>query len=169
MAVKYLYEGWERHNRQLHQRIPELPPSILDFRPAPEAWPVWAIVAHLAGARVYWLCGVFKEPGLESVTFSSASGEGWEDHLDVPRGALELAGAIDASWRIVNGCLERWTPAMLSETFPRQGASGMQSHSRASVLTRLVSHDAYHAGEVSLVLGMHGLPAIDLWPPASSS
>jgi hypothetical protein len=32
---------------------------------------------------------------------------------------------------------------------------------------RLITHDAYHTGEISLVLGMHGLPEIDLWRPAS--
>jgi hypothetical protein len=31
------------------------------------------------------------------------------------------------------------------------------------VLLRLITHDAYHCGEISLVLGSHGLGAIDLW------
>jgi hypothetical protein len=29
----------------------------------------------------------------------------------------------------------------------------------------LLSHDAYHSGEASLLLGMHGLEPIDLWRP----
>jgi hypothetical protein len=27
----------------------------------------------------------------------------------------------------------------------------------------MLSHDAYHAGEINLALGNHGLTAIDLW------
>ncbi len=38
-----------------------------------------------------------------------------------------------------------------------------QRHGRASVLNRLCSHDAFHAGEISQLLGRHGLPPIDLW------
>ena len=36
-------------------------------------------------------------------------------------------------------------------------------HTRQSVLFRLVTHDAYHTGEMSLDLGSHGLGEIDLW------
>jgi hypothetical protein len=28
---------------------------------------------------------------------------------------------------------------------------------------RLLTHDSFHAGEISMVLGTHGLPQIDLW------
>jgi hypothetical protein len=28
---------------------------------------------------------------------------------------------------------------------------------------RLLTHDAYHAGEISQALGMHGLQEVDLW------
>ena len=30
---------------------------------------------------------------------------------------------------------------------------------------RMLTHDAYHAGELSQTLGIHGLPQIDLWRP----
>jgi hypothetical protein len=45
----------------------------------------------------------------------------------------------------------------------------VQVHTRASVLNRLFSHDAFHAGEISQLLGLHGIGSIDLWrrlPPA---
>ncbi len=31
---------------------------------------------------------------------------------------------------------------------------------------RLLSHDAFHTGEISQLLSMHGLPEIDLWRPS---
>ena len=36
-------------------------------------------------------------------------------------------------------------------------------HSRGSILNRLLSHDAFHAGEISQLLGVHALPPIDFW------
>ena len=44
------------------------------------------------------------------------------------------------------------------------GACGrIQIHTRQSVLMRLITHDAYHCGEVSQTLGGHRLGEIDLW------
>jgi hypothetical protein len=36
-------------------------------------------------------------------------------------------------------------------------------HTRRSILLRLLSHDAFHSGEISQLLGANGLPPIDLW------
>jgi hypothetical protein len=54
---------------------------------------------------------------------------------------------------------------MLGESFSREVDGQPQSHTRTSVLQRLFSHDAYHCGELSQTLGIHGLPQIDLWRP----
>ena len=54
---------------------------------------------------------------------------------------------------------------MLADELQREGSSGLQVHTRASVLQRLFSHDAYHCGELSQTLGILGLPQVDLWPP----
>jgi hypothetical protein len=52
---------------------------------------------------------------------------------------------------------------MLDETIERRYADTIQRHSRASILQRLLTHDAYHCGELSQTLGIRGLPQIDLW------
>jgi hypothetical protein len=52
----------------------------------------------------------------------------------------------------------------LERTFPRTRADGVKLlHSRASILNRLITHDAFHSGEISQLLGSNGLPGIDLW------
>jgi hypothetical protein len=56
---------------------------------------------------------------------------------------------------------------MLGETFTRDRAGQIQLHTRQSVLTRLVMHDAFHCGEISLLLGTHGLASMDPWEPIS--
>jgi hypothetical protein len=88
---------------------------------------------------------------------------GWEDDLDHPRSTEELVGALDTTWAIVEGCLDRWTPATLAETVTRRYGDRTQVHSRSSILQRLLTHEAYHCGELSQTLGIAGLPQIDLW------
>jgi hypothetical protein len=165
MSVAAIYEGWPKVQNHLVARLPSLTPDQLALKASPDGWPVWALISHLAGSRVYWLCHVLKEPGVDKTPFADPNGDGWEDHLDHPRRAEELLSAVESSWKIVESCLERWTPEMLGEVFTRDFYGTLQRHSRHSVLTRLVMHDSFHSGEVSLLLGMHGLPSLDPWEP----
>ncbi|HEY3194035.1 MAG TPA: DinB family protein [Candidatus Dormibacteraeota bacterium] len=162
-----IFEGWHRTQAHLIHRVPKLEPQELQLRASPEGWPIWAIVSHLAGARVYWLCGVLKERGAETTPFRDPLGEGWEDRLDVPRQSGELMFAVESSWQIIESCLARWTPKMLGEAFIRVRDGDVQKHTRQSVLTRIVMHDAFHCGEVSILLGTHGFASMDPWEPIS--
>jgi uncharacterized damage-inducible protein DinB len=158
------YGEWRVCNERLIAAIRPLSPTQLRFRPAPHLWPAWASAAHLAGTRVYWVCGVLREPGAETTPFIDPStGEGWEDHQDTPRDAPDLVFALEASWRVVEGALSRWTAEQLTDEFRRESRGGTQIHTRRSVIMRMITHDAYHAGDISEILGMQGLPEIDLW------
>lgn len=161
------YGQWRAYNDRLVGAIRSLTDEQLKLRARPNYWPIWAIAAHTAGGRVYWLCGVFKESGAETTPFTDPlSGYGWEDDESTPRGSKELVAALESSWAIVERCLERWTPSMLGEEFTREMNGKVQKHTRQSVLMRLITHEAYHNGEISLVLGTHGLTEIDVWRPA---
>lgn len=119
-----------------------MPAEDLALRPSHDHWPIWAIAAHTAAARVFWLCSVLGEPGAETTPFTDPTGLGWEDEPDVPRSADDLVGAWSLTWAVVEACLERWTPAMLDQAFRREGRSGQQVHTRQSVLLRLITHEA---------------------------
>lgn len=169
MSIRRFYDRWPQYNRRLTEVVGAMSDAELAIRPSPEGWPIWATVGHTAGARVYWLCGVAGEPGAETTPFpDSLSGEGWEDDLDRPRGAAELVLALDTTWAIVDRVLDEWTPELLDEPVERSFGGGQQSHSRASILQRLLTHEAYHCGELSQTLGIHGLTQVDLWPPGST-
>ena len=118
---------------------------------------------HTAAVRPYWLCHIFKEPGAERTPFNDPGGDGWEDDLTHPREAGELVSALQSTWTIVEDCLDRWTPAMLQDEFHREINGQVQLHTRQSVLMRLLTHDAYHCGEIAQTLGMHGLQEVDIW------
>ncbi|HKV32465.1 MAG TPA: DinB family protein [Candidatus Dormibacteraeota bacterium] len=158
------YGGWQFVQERLVQRIAALSLEQLQLRPSPDLWPIWAITAHTAGARVYWLCHIFKEPGAERNRFVSPTGEGWEDDPTHPRRASELVSALESSWSVIQDCLDRWTPEMLQEKFPRESRGAIQIHTRQAVLMRLITHDAYHSGEISATLGMNRLDELDIWP-----
>ena len=165
MSIRRFYDRWPQYNRRLTEIVGAMTAGQLAIRPSPERDPIWATVGHTAGARTYWLCGVLGEPGAETTPWPEASGEGWEDDLDHPRTASELVWALDSTWAIVDGCLDRWTLELLDETVERHSGDRVQIHSRSSILQRLLTHEAYHCGELSQTLGIHGLPQIDLWRP----
>jgi uncharacterized damage-inducible protein DinB len=162
-SVAPFYNGWRFAQDRLAQRIGELSLEQLQLRAAPHLWPIWAIAAHSAGARVYWLCQVFKEPGAERTPFNDPNGEGWEDDLAHLRAASDVVAALQSTWTIVEDCLTRWTPAMLQDEFHREREGQIQIHTRQGVLMRLLTHDAYHIGEINQTLGMHGLKDMYIW------
>lgn len=158
-----LYPDWPQYADRLSGAVRDLTTTQLAHRAGPGHGPIWALAAHVAGGRVFWLCGVFGVPGAETTPFTDPFGPGWEDDEARPRSGTELAWALDASWQIVADCLATWSPDDLTLTAERRTGSGVQLHTRGSVLNRLLSHDAFHAGEISQLLGVHDLPPIDLW------
>ncbi|HEX5451750.1 MAG TPA: DinB family protein [Candidatus Limnocylindrales bacterium] len=171
MSLTAFYGHWRIYNRLFAAAIRGMDPAELQLQadvadPSTAAhWPIWAIAAHTAGARVYWLCVRAGEPGLERAAFVDArTGEGWEDDLSKPRSADEVADALQLSWSVIDGAIDRWTPEMLAEPIAVESSQGLVHHTRESILIRLLMHDAYHVGEIALIQGIHGRAQLDLWP-----
>lgn len=166
MSIRAFYDRWPQYNLRLTEVVAAMTDEQLAIRPSPERWPIWATVGHAACARAYWLCGVLEEPGAETTPWPDAlAWDGWEDHLDHPRTATELVWALDSTWAVVDRVLDTWEPSMLPEEVERSFGDNVQLHSRSSILQRLLTHEAYHCGELSQTLGIAGLPQIDLWRP----
>jgi uncharacterized damage-inducible protein DinB len=168
-SIAPFYQGWRLANEALVAALRPLSPEQLQLPVGSPTWPIWASASHVAGARVFWLCSVFKEPGAETTPFGDPTGAGWEDDLGHPRRSDELVHALESSWRIVERCLETWTPETLRQEARRTRGDEVRIHTRQSVIMRLITHDAYHSGEISLTLGSHGLGApnpngpVDMW------
>ena len=170
-SIAPYYADWARYNRRVAEHLRGLSADdlALESGKADGSWPIWAIAAHTVGARVFWLCHVFGEPGAEATPFTDPDGMGWEDDLDHVRSADEVADAWESTWTVVQGCLDRWTPDSLETTVRRAGRSGVSVYSRQSILLRLITHAAYHSGEIALIEGVHGRPQLDLWPPQTTA
>jgi uncharacterized damage-inducible protein DinB len=166
MSIRTFYDRWPQYDRRLREVIGAMTDEQLAIRPSQERWPIWATVGHTAGTRVYWLCSVLGEPGREATPWPDPANEdGWEDDLEHPRSASELVTAFESTWAIIDRLLDRWTPEMLVEEVERFYGEERQVHTRSSIVQRLLTHEAYHCGELSQTLGIAGLPQIDLWRP----
>jgi uncharacterized damage-inducible protein DinB len=170
MSVRRFFDQWPQYNRRLTEVIATLTDEQLAImpwpgaEPGPNTWPIWGTVGHTAGVRVYWLCGVAGEPGFDATPFTDPQSDlGWEDVPDRPRSASELVGALETTWAIVDGVLDRWTPELLDEPIERAYEARRTIHTRGEILQRLFTHEAYHCGELSQTLKLHGLPQVDLW------
>lgn len=164
--IRTAFSMWPQYNRRIREVVAGLSEEQLAIRPAPDLLPIWASVSHTAAMRVYWLCAVVGEPGIEGTPFWNGSEAiDWADDLDQPHTADEIAKALDATFAIVDRCLDRWTIEMLTDEIERTYGDTVQVHSRSSIVQRLFSHEAWHWGELSLTLGIHGLPQPDLWRP----
>ena len=165
MAIRLFYDRWPQYNRRLVDVIRPMSTEQLALRPGEDLLPIWATVGHTAAVRVYWLCEVVGEPGADATPFADPEHADWADDLDHPRGAGELVDALETTFGIVERCLDTWTSALLEQTVERRYVDQVQIHSRSSILQRLLTHEAYHAGELSQTLGLARLPQIDLWRP----
>lgn len=169
-SLRPFYADWAGYNRRWIEGIRRLTPEDLVLSvPAErgyetEPWPIWAVAAHTVAPRVFWLCDVFGEPGAEHTPFPGDT-PGWEDDLSQPRTVEELVWAWESTWAIIESCLDRWTVDTLNVAVRREERDRPpEVHTRQSILMRLINHEAYHLGEVNLVLGSNGREPIDPFP-----
>lgn len=164
LTIRPAFSKWPDYNRSLCEVVGGLTAEQLALRPSPERWPIWATIGHAACQRVFWLCDFAGEPGAASTRFTNAGYDcPGDDDLEHVLSAADLVEALDATFRIVESCLDRWTLDMLGETISRPEWDGNWVHARGSVIQRVFAHDVYHAAELNEVLGAAGLRQVDFW------
>ena len=163
-SIRPAYSSWPGYQRRLRDAVAAMTDEQLAIRPTPERWPIWASVGHLACQRVFWLCDFAGEPGAETTRFTNAGYDcPGDDDLEHVLGAAELVEALESTFRIVEGCLDRWTLEMLDEVLRRPEWDASWVHTRGAVIQRVFAHDLSHIAELNETLGRAGLPQIDLW------
>ena len=163
-TIRPAFSNWPRYNRGLRDAVAAMTDEHLAHRPSSDRWPLWASVGHTACQRVSWLCGFTGESGAETTPFPDAlhncpGDEDLEHILDAPA----LVAALDSTFRIVEGCLDRWTLEMLNEEIRRTYGPEEWVYTRGSVIQRVFAHDIWHAAELNEALAPMGLSQIDLW------
>jgi uncharacterized damage-inducible protein DinB len=163
-TIRPAYSTWPLYNARLRDAVARMTEEQLAIRPTPERWPLWASIGHMACQRVFWLCDFAGEPGAETTPFTNA----WDvcpgdEDLEHVFSADALAEALDSTFRIVEGFLDRWTIDDLDEELRRPEWDDSWVHTRGWVIQRVFTHDVWHAAEMNESLGNAGLPQIDLW------
>ena len=164
-TIRPAYSMWPAYNRSLRDVVAALTEEQLAIRPSPERWPMWATVGHLACQRVFWLCDFAGQPGAATTPFTNAGYDcPGDDDLEHVLDAAALVAALDSTFRIIESCLDTWTLDMLAEEIRHEDWGASWVHTRGAVIQRVYTHDVYHSAEVNEMLGIAGLPQIDLWP-----
>jgi uncharacterized damage-inducible protein DinB len=171
-GLQTFYEGWANYQRLVVAALRDLTPEQLALRTAPHQWAVWQLAGHTAGSRAYWLHDVLGEGDpatrelfrVDSTTVPDLPLEdaGWEDDEAHARDATEIVEAFELTWTMIDDCLRRWTTDDLAAEFSRERRSGTETFTRQWVIWHLMEHDLHHGGEISQILGSHGVPALDL-------
>ncbi|MEO6350234.1 MAG: DinB family protein [Candidatus Limnocylindrales bacterium] len=163
-TIRPAFSNWPAHNQSLLDVVAQLTEEQLALRPAVERWPIWATIGHLACQRVFWLCDFAREPGADATPFRNAAYNcPGDDDLDHVLNAEQLVAALDSTFGIVENCLNWWTLDSLEEVIDHPEWDGEWARTRGSVIQRVFAHDIYHVAELNEVLGVAGLPQVDLW------
>lgn len=163
-TIRPAYSNWPDYQRAFRDVVAGLTDAQLATQPSPDRWPLWATVGHTACQRVFWLCDIAGEPGAETTRFTNAAYDcPGDDDLEHVLHPADLVEALDSTFRIVEGCLDRWTLDTLDETLRRPDWDGSRLPTRGAVLQRVFAHDISHIAELNESLGRAGLRQIDLW------
>jgi uncharacterized damage-inducible protein DinB len=149
------YTQWKAYQDHIKESIAPLTAEQLALRAAPGLRSIGENAAHIVGCRAGWFTFTLGEDADAEVKKSTD----WDQPGAPARSAAELAEGLDRTWRLMAGCLARWSPADMQQTFPDDWDGQQVYLSRAWIVWHVLEHDLHHGGEISLMLGMHGLPA----------
>ncbi len=157
LTLTPFYKGWDAYQAALVQAITPLSGEQLALRAAPSLRPVWLLAAHIVGSRVSSFQDSMGEgdPALAPL-------ESWDADGAAPRTADELVQGLEATWQMIQDCLDRWTPANLADIFVEQQGEQTYTYTRQRIIWGILKHDLHHGGELFLTLGIHGLPTPDV-------
>lgn len=151
------YAGWDHFQQLLVETVAPRTDAQLQLRAAGALRPAWLLAAHIIAARDTWWHEFLHEGGP------------WDravDKVDRPGApflnAAELVAGLERSFALINDCLERWTPAMLTDEFTRERDRHRWTMTRQWTIWHVLEHDLVHGGELFLTLGMHGVAVPDL-------
>jgi len=149
------YTSWKEYQDHIKGALEPLTAGQLALRAAPHLRSIGENALHIIGCRAGWFTMVLGEDwGDDGKVYAD-----W-DISDAPaRTSAEFVQALDLTWQGMTDCLARWSPDDMRQTFPDDWDGKIVHLSRAWIVWHVLEHDLHHGGELSLTLGMHGIPA----------
>ena len=156
-SLSAIYEGWRTYQNAITQALAPLTAEQIGLCAAPGLRSVAEIAAHIVGARARWFYLLMGEGGEEFATLGRC------DRPDAPAmSAPELIQGLEGTWSGMHEAIARWTPEEWQETWPGEDETEPEVITRPWVIWHLVEHDLHHGGEISMILGAHGVRALEL-------
>lgn len=163
-TIRPAFASWPNHHRRLRDRVATLTEEDLALRPSADRWPLWASIGHLACQRVFGLCDVALAPGAAASPFPNAGYDcPGDDDLETIWTGPQLVAALDATFEIVEWCLDNWTLDDLAEVIRHDDWGAGWDRTRGETLQRAYAHDVWHVAELNEALGAVGLEQVDFW------
>ncbi len=156
-----VYNHWEKFNSLLERAIAPLTQEQLDLRPAKDLWSIRVLAGHIIGVRAWWFGATMGEGGEELLRFVD-----FDDHVEENRtDATALVDGLSRTWACLATGLKSWSDEDLDQRFQRpiptrEGERPWRT--REYIVWHVAEHDVFHGGEISLLLGMHGLKGLDV-------
>jgi uncharacterized damage-inducible protein DinB len=161
LSLISFYAGWSVYQQALVDVIVPLEASHLDLRASSHTWTVGRIAAHIIAARVWWFHARSGE-GTDLATDEQWNTmERWDGASAPGRNVAELIRGLELTWDMIESALQRWTPTDLEYVFAPHPEDAV-ARSRRWIVWHVLEHDLHHGGEISCILGAHGLAAVVL-------
>jgi uncharacterized damage-inducible protein DinB len=156
-TLDVIFENWRVFDQRLREGVAPLTAEQLGLRPAPHMWPLEQLVQHIISVRAGWFSGTLQDEDEAMGAYME-----WGRRESPRRSAAELVRGLEDTWAFVEERLRRWTAEERAQTFPDEWEGKVYEVSRSWVIYHVLEHDIFHGGEISLILGMHGLGGVDI-------
>ncbi|GCE14971.1 DinB family protein [Tengunoibacter tsumagoiensis] len=158
------YKGWENYQRRLVEMIAPLSSEQLALPASSHTWTLGMLAQHIIANRVWWYQVWMGEgdPSLAHIAHWDPADIAWQPVVDT----ATLVSGLESTWEMVASALARWTAADLEHVFQPPSAlrederEKFPPFSRRWIIWHVLEHEIHHGGELSLVLGGHGLLGI---------
>lgn len=165
VSLMKVFSGWDGYQRSLAAAIAPLTPEQLAYRPAPDRRSVGELGAHIALGRLDWFQRM-GAPGSAELVAQAEKEDVWRPWGQVNPSVAASTGEIlrwlEATWQMIEGCLNLWTVADLSVTFRQPYGGKVYAVSRQWVIWRIMAHDIHHGGQLTILLSALGIELPDL-------
>ncbi len=164
LSLAPFYAGWDVYQQRLVAAIAPLTSEQLALRSSPRNWSVGMIATHIVATRVWWFHTRMGEGSTDLASLELWDFAICEQGEDPLHAAAELVAGLERTWQMIQNALAHLTPADLEQTIPGRSWDGGErpARSRQWIIWHVLEHDIHHGGEISCILGAHGLAAVDL-------
>jgi uncharacterized damage-inducible protein DinB len=191
LSLLPFYAGWGIYNQRLVAAITPLTAEQLALRNTPQAWSIGMYVTHIVANRAWWFHARMGEGSNDLTPLDLWALGVCEGDVDPCHSAAELVAGLEKTWQLIEEALARLNPADLEQVVPplseaervrhanlvepalqpyaqmwveraRQAKVVRPSVSLQSIIWGVLAHDIHHGSEISTILGVHGLPVVEL-------